>query len=440
MRGVGTTIGLAAAAALGCASTPSRSADPGSSATSASSAAFEEAPHTPLPQLVYQGGRLVLAPRIVTVTFDGDPSAPSLEAFDDALGGTSWWSAATQGFCDGSGACVGPATAGAHVSLPAPPATAYTDSKAAASSTFKAFLNAQIASGAIPAPDESTLLVVYVPPTSTITLTDNGTVIGRSCAQFRGYHDSTTPVAGDSPTPYVTIPECAPEPDAGLSSLDSLTLAASHEVVEAVTDPIESPTTLGYYLDLSAPASVGWNAILGGEAADLCVDLLGLHGDRAATDGYVLQRVWSNESAAAGWDPCVPSPPGAVYFNLVPTQPSVLVLGVGQSATFEATAFSTGTMSPWTVSGLDWASNEGDVKAPLLSFTFSGQPTTTVANGSTVAVTVTLDADPAELGSAQGLLVSRAEGANGPAAHVWPIVVITPDETMAARRIAPATR
>jgi hypothetical protein len=69
------------------------------------------------------------------------------------------------------------------------------------------------------------------------------------------------------------------------------------------------------------------------------------------------------------------------------------------------------------------------LKAPLLSFFFNGQASATVQNGDKVSVTVTLNADPSQLGSAVGVFLSTTGPAGAPtAAHTWPILVVTPSE------------
>ena len=108
---------------------------------------------------------------------------------------------------------------------------------------------------------------------------------------------------------------------------------------------------------------------------------------------------------------------------------NVLVLDVGDSTTFEADAFSSEATTAWTLSGVDWESAQNQVKAPLLSFTFNGEKSATVNNGDKIQVTVTLDADPGLFGGAAGFLLSAAGPSGAPtAAHIWPILVVTPSE------------
>jgi hypothetical protein len=408
----------------------------GATASGPPDAAFSEAPHSPLPQLTYQGGPILVAPKIVTVTFPGDANASTLETFDDAIVTSAWWTAVTAGFCDGAGACIGQGAPGGHVELTTPAAASYTDSTSGGISSLQQLVSDEIATGTFPPPDANTLYVIYFPPTTTITLAQGSDESGTSCDQFGGYHNSilvspgATGTTQPAPIVYAVIPECAPRQGSGLDPLQSLTFAASHEIVEASSDPVQTTTTLGYYLNLGDETALGWDLVVGGEAADLCVDVTGLHDDETTADGYTVQRIWSNANAAAGIDPCIPLAANDVYFSVAPSGTGAFaVLDVGQSATFEVDAFSTEAMGAWTLSGVDWATKQKRVNDPLLTFTFNGAPSVTVNNGDKVEVTVTLDADPAQLGGAEGILLSTVGPVAAPtAAHLWPILVVTPDE------------
>ena len=96
--------------------------------------------------------------------------------------------------------------------------------------------------------------------------------------------------------------------------VDVLTLALSHELVEAVTDPFVNSNPAYTGID---PDHILWAiAISGAEVADLCeneqpVSLV------PADIGYPVQRIWSNVGAKAGTGPCVPVPPGEIFFQAV---------------------------------------------------------------------------------------------------------------------------
>jgi hypothetical protein len=219
--------------------------------------------------------------------------------------------------------------------------------------------------------------------------------------------------------------------------LGATTLTASHEIVEAATDMVGGT---GYVLDNTDPTNWAWIYDTGGgEAADLCVDLLGLNEDHTLDGLYTVQRIWSNARAAQGVDPCVPAPPNDVYFNATPSR-SLFELNVGQSVTFEVDAFSSGPMPNWVLDTFDASPDfetnpQGATLGPYLSFSIAGGfetdagPQITINNGSKVQVTMTLLRDPGTLlyPMATGWLVSWSfAGPNVNGGHFWPVAVVTP--------------
>jgi hypothetical protein len=95
---------------------------------------------------------------------------------------------------------------------------------------------------------------------------------------------------------------------------------------------------------------------------------------------FTVQRSWSNKSAKAGHDPCVPAAMGQAYFNSVPVfNDTISIMGApmkgvkiaaGQSKTIDVDLFSdAATSGPWTVKAIDLLSysNGG---SPYLNFSF----------------------------------------------------------------------
>src|SRR5262249_3642797 len=152
----------------------------------------------------------------------------------------------------------------------------------------------------------------------TVNLDNSG-----SCSEFGGYHNSysypgNTGTGGSIPAStvqYSVVPRCD-------SSIDTTTVAASHEYIEAATDPEVGAGTAFYMQDQL------WS-LEGGEVGDLCET-----GKNSSTteSGFTVQRIWSNKAAKASHDPCVPAPAGDVYFNAAPSNEQVSAK-VGDSKT-----------------------------------------------------------------------------------------------------------
>jgi hypothetical protein len=202
-----------------------------------------------------------------------------------------------------------------------------------------------------PAPDGNTIYAIFYPPGVKMTLMGFP-----SCSGFDGYHADFK--VGSQSVTYAVMLRCG--------TVDNLTVAASHEYVEAATDPL-SVSKPAY----NAPSDITWEyAGGGGEIGDLCSSFPGVNykpGDLP----YTVQRVWSNANAAASHDPCQPG--GAMpYFNSAPVLPDTLMVNdpmagmfmtkgihipVGQSGTVELDLYSDGpTHGPWTINVLDVAS------------------------------------------------------------------------------------
>jgi hypothetical protein len=411
---------ISIAAVVAACSSSSKTTGPGSSFGAA---------HAALPLLVEQGVSVLQAPKIVTVTFPGDTNAAQLEAFGATVTNNSWWDTVRKGFCDpgSTTSCLGDGPTGTKVELTTAPGASYTDSSTGQTpSSLQAFIQGLIPS-AIPQPDAQTILVFYFPSTTTITLDGQA-----SCSVFGGYHNSM--VVGGTRFAYAVVNECPPMTGTTRTALEETTFEASHEILEAATDPAQILTAnggeqVGYYLNLNDPSILPWNAVAGGEAGDLCLDFLGLGQDATTEGGFTVQRIWSNAAAAAGGDPCVPGV-ADTYFNVAP-ETWLLTTDVGGSPTFTADAFSSAATPDWTVIGYDLNATSATNLSPYLAITLNGAKSATVKNGDKVAVSVTLKQDPSNLSNyngtlgAVGLLVSF-NGTDPKAAtvgHFWPFLV-----------------
>jgi hypothetical protein len=187
--------------------------------------------------------------------------------------------------------------------------------------------------------------------------------------------------------------------------------------VEAATDA--KPISQGFAWVMN-DIDIGWG-IFGPEVADLCADTLGTGQDQWQEGGFVFQRSWSNSSAAAGKDPCVPIPSSEVYFNAA-AQTGNVTLGLGGSATIELDAFSDAPFPAWTLKALDVGAATANMSSPL-TITIDK---TSVMNGDVAHMTVKLNAAiPAYPGNfpAKTTVIYVVSIANMRNAQIWPVTV-----------------
>lgn len=137
-------------------------------------------------------------------------------------------------------------------------------------SAIQKMIQEQIAAGAVPKSNSNLIYFVFLP--SGVTVTQGGSA---SCKVFCGYHDATS-----NPIFYAVMPfpDCA-GCSSNLSHFDALTVTASHELCEAITDPIPGQ---------------GWYDNQNGEIGDICPWQTKKIGQ------YTVQKEWSNQ-----WGRCV---------------------------------------------------------------------------------------------------------------------------------------
>jgi hypothetical protein len=358
-------------------------ADGGAADGGEGGAASFPAPFGPAPQVGSGGGQPLTAPKAIAITFDGDAMRPQLEQFVAGVGTTSWWNSVTAEYG------VGALFAGTPVHLTeAAPATIV-------DADIQKFLAGKL-DGTHPefggAPDASTVYTIFYPEaTTSITLGDAATGL-KSCTDMGGYHNQLTLPNGTNVV-YAVIPRCA-QGFAGMTGIDAVTGTASHELVEAATDPlvVTAPAFSGTDDD-----GVGLELMLGGgEVGDMCSSNQGAF---FKPDGFpfTVQRTWSNKAAAAGQDPCVPAMAGT-YFNAAPQAADQITftnagqsskfkgiqIPVGSSKTIPVVIYSDAPTDVITLGALDNAAVRGG--AQQLTFAWDK---TTGRNGDVVHLTIT---------------------------------------------------
>ena len=260
------------------------------------------AQHQPIPQVDNLGGPVLDHAKLVSVSFTGDALRDSLRTYTHELLTSVWWkkTLGTFGFADGS-------NGGDFELADTVSGTTITDDN------FQTYARQAITDGKLPMPDAQTLFMFYLPPNTTIDLQGQLT-----CRDNGGYHSSFLMSFGGGDggvtttldIAYAIIPRC-------FGSFEEATIAASHEIAEAATEPTpgESPT---YYLvsnDAWIPILQGHS--VGGEVGDLCSYL------NYDESGYTVQRIWSNAAAAASKNPCQPA--SKAYFGAaVRTSPRIV--------------------------------------------------------------------------------------------------------------------
>ncbi|HZS39449.1 MAG TPA: hypothetical protein VFF06_21610 [Polyangia bacterium] len=252
---------------------------------------FPSATHLPFPQLRSEDGALLRPLTLVTLVSAGDPDADQLFGFSDALAASDWWKIV------GADYALGPTVATARVTGPAITANI------ADHDVFTYIDNALQASGGA-FKNGNSLYLVYLPPGIAV-ITSSG--INTNCRLMAGYNRAFG-LKGDNLALVQRCEDNAP--------IDQLTITASHEILEAATDP-----TLHGYNAGDMPRSQPWNESVWhsfrlrgrAEVGDLC------EGTRWFEGAYVYQRIYSNSAAARGGDPCMP-PETHAYYNVSPAQ------------------------------------------------------------------------------------------------------------------------
>jgi hypothetical protein len=136
-------------------------------------------------------------------------------------------------------------------------------------SAIQHMLQGQIATNsAFPRPSANVLYFVYLPPN--VKVVQGG---GSSCQTFCGYHSEISGQIFYAVMPYPGCPGCL----GTLAPLDALTSTSSHELCEAITDPIPGQ---------------GWYDDTHGEIGDICA------WKTKKIGAYTVQLEWSNKAGA----------------------------------------------------------------------------------------------------------------------------------------------
>ncbi len=158
-----------------------------------------------------------------------------------------------------AGQAIGPGTLAGTVTI-----SANAPTRSVADSALQSALSRWIRAKTIPSGPKDLLYFVYLDPG--VASVQGG---GKSCQSFCGYHSSAGSVYY-AVMPYPSCDGCL----GGLAAFDALTATSSHELCEAVTDPV--PGT-------------GWYDDAHGEIGDICA------WNFKQVAGYTVQLEWSNQ-------------------------------------------------------------------------------------------------------------------------------------------------
>jgi hypothetical protein len=424
------------------------------------------------PHILANAGTVLKAPVVVTVTWPAqDTTYATWDAFGDSIGASTYWNATTREY--GVGPVVSGPSNHVHMMDSLPSTMSYydlegyvtkvlggmvgdggsadsgpiveeggldageidgsaSDSSAGGASSGDSGNEDAPPSGPWPPPvlqggNAQTIYSLLIP--SSTAVTDPGSGMPFCSEGGLGYHDNV--MVGTTPIAYAVTLECTSQ------TLAYQEETASHEYVEAATNPYPETMNLGYIrFDTNHYA---WEIYTGfnDELADACENWEDSYVQQPDPFPYWVQRSWSNERASAGHAPCVPDP-GTPYagMTLFASQESTVSVdltsigmskvstlgfsaGLGRPATFQVGFYSDAPTGAWAISY--------DFPKELPIFDAQGNP---VANG---AATVTIDRTSGQNGEKANVRVTPTRV--GPLG--FQIMAITWDPPSAASMYSP---
>jgi len=252
-------------------------------------------------QLSNNGGPMMTAPVVVTITWDVDTGRSTFEGFGDGLGASSYWAAAVGEYG------VGATTSGTtnHVHISTQPPSQWSDSD------VQTFIKANVGT-VLPTPTSQTIYVFYIAPGTTFLWGNQD-----ACNSIGGYHESV--IVNNAAVAYAVLPNCNTDM--------KTTQYASHEIGEASTDPEPDvqPGLLGF--DDPYLAFHEWQRG-NDENGDACEFFKDSDYVESQPFAYQVQRLWSNKQGPLGHSPCQPYT--STYFNVAPLDITDITVDLSQ--------------------------------------------------------------------------------------------------------------
>jgi hypothetical protein len=219
-------------------------------------------------QLTYRGGPLLTAVEVVTVFWGAAWNDAAAQATAQALNGFFQFVVAspyldqlaeygTSQLKIGRGRYAGTARV-----IDTAPGASVTDG------AIQQMLEAAVARKSLPAATPNMVYFAFLPPGVTVVAGSE-----RSCQAFCGYHDRSAGGLYYAVVPYPDCTGCL----GTLPPIDALTSVCSHELAEAITDPVPGQ---------------GWYDDAKGEIGDICA------WQNKQLGTYEVQLLWSNRAQA----------------------------------------------------------------------------------------------------------------------------------------------
>jgi hypothetical protein len=350
------------------------------------------------------GSAVIAAPKLVLITANNDALQADYETFAAQYAASAAWTSQVSEY--GIGAF-----------------TATTKRLATAPATDQAAIDLITANttGATPAwgaTDPSTVYMFVIPKGAAF---DDGTG-SKCCTDYFGYHYDA--MVGSTDAAYSIVCGCDDSTYPNFSTLQVTTSTASHEMVEAASDPRLDPPGYGTVDD----DHYGWSYGTDPELADLCqyADTAYWVGAPGVDSKYALQRTWSNAAAHAGHDPCV-GQPATPYYQTVPAAPDAFTLTIDSSPVNthgnKIAVGATGTITLHVyaddASGGPLTVTLDDLGMGLLDFT---QPTGTFLPGDTIHVTVHVKGTDQLLDNKAEVFEVATKSATGPKTYFYSLI------------------
>ena len=367
-----------------------------------------------MPQIQNSGGPVLTNATLVAVTFGTDPLQATAEDFVQTFANSSVW-----GFAAEYG--VGAAT----VATPIQSSMALKSSMDETDWQAELPIEMEQSLGGFSPPLAESIYVLFLPPG--ITATNQGLT---GCANFGGYH-SALQLSDGTQVAYAIVPRCQSFNSLGL--VDSMTGVASHEILEAATDPFDILSKPAWS-DVDSADFAFSLAFGGGEICDMCLNAFPPFYTPSDLK-YVVQRSWSNAAARQNQDPCVPASDAGAFiqafpqlgtqsFNVNGTSTSVRSLSakVGQSVSVPLSLFSAPSNAPaWGLSVINIASADSTASVDWTISPDAG------LDGETAELQLTVQSAGTQTGISGNSELIAVVSEAGARLELWPILITNPD-------------